>query len=167
MTAKFKLGLGAAFLLTLAGCAQMTSIPPGTSLSVVQKQFGNPAVTCDGPNGTTRAVWSQMPDGEMAWATTIDAQNKVGTFTQIMSAQAFNVLSQGTWASSKVRCEFGPPAVVHVFPERPDQTVWEYRFLDETNNYMIMYVYFATATNTVLRFSPGPDPEFNIHVTGK
>jgi hypothetical protein len=167
MATKFKFALSAACLLTLAGCAQMTSIPPGTSLTAVQKQFGNPSVTCDGPNGTMRAVWSQMPDGEMAWATTVDAQDKVGTFTQIMSVKAFDVLNQGTWVSSKVRCEFGPPAVVHIFPKSPDQTVWEYRFLDESNNYMIMYVYFATATNTVLRFSPGPDPEFNISIMGK
>jgi hypothetical protein len=167
MSKKLKLSLSAVCLLTLAGCAQITSVPPGTSLKDVEKQFGNPAVTCDGPNGTLRAVWSQMPDGELAWATTVDAKDKVGTFTQIMSVKAFDVLNTGTWSSSQVRCEFGPPAAVHVFPNKPNQSVWEYRFLDETDNFMMVFVNFETATNTVLRFSVGPDPEFNIHFNGK
>lgn len=167
MPTKFKLGLSAACLLTLAGCAQITSVPPGTSLKVVEKQFGNPAVTCDGPNGTLRAVWSQMPDGELAWATTVDAKDKVGTFTQIMSVKAFDVLKTGTWSSSQVRCEFGPPAAVRTFPNKPNQSVWEYRFLDETSNYMMIFVNFETATNTVLSFSVGPDPELNVHFNGK
>jgi len=167
MFSKLKVGFITTCLLALAGCAQMTDIPPGTSLTDVEKEFGKPNVTCNGPNGTTRAVWSEMPEGEMVWATTVDAKNKVGTFTQIMSVKAFSVLSQGTWVSSQVRCEFGPPALVHVFPERPDQSVWEYRFLDESNSYMIMFIYFETATNTVLRFTPGPDPEFNVLIMGK
>jgi hypothetical protein len=108
-----------------------------------------------------------MPDGELAWATTVDAKDKVGTFAQIMSVKAFDVLNTGTWSSSQVRCEFGPPAAVHVFPNKPNQSVWEYRFLDETDNFMMVFVNFETATNTVLRFSVGPDPEFNIHFNGK
>lgn len=162
-----KLAFSTMGLLALAGCAQITSVPPGTSLATVEKEFGKPAVTCAGPNGTTRAIWSQMPDGEMAWATTVDARNHVGTFQQVLSPTVFEKLGQGTWTSSQVRCEFGPPATVHIFPEKPNLSVWEYRFLNEENNYMIMYVYFETATNTVTRYSKGPDPEFNTLILGK
>lgn len=167
LTHSVKFSLASIGLLTLAGCAQMTSIPAGTPLTQVEKEFGKASVTCQGPNGTTRAIWSQAPDGEMAWATTVDASNKVSTFNQLMSLTSFDKLGQGTWTSSQVRCEYGPPSAVHIFPEKPNQSVWEYRYLGEANNYMIMYVYFDTSTNTVVRYQKGPDPEFNIHVIGK
>lgn len=158
--------LAAAF--TLGGCASLSSVPAGTSYEEVVKQFGNPQVTCPLPDGRSRMIWSQEPAGEQVWVTAVGSDHRVGSFEQVMRPNMFEQLSEGSWNSAKVRCEFGQPAKIQVFPDHPQRVVWEYRYVGGADNdFMMLYVSFDRATNQVVNYSTGPDPDYNRLMFGR
>jgi len=152
---------------TLVGCASVADVKPGTSYGDVVKQFGEPSVVCAQPNGDARAVWTQEPSGEYAWALVVGKDKQVSSVTQVLTVDAFNVLNEGQWDNHRVKCEFGLPAKVQVFGDNPNQTVWEYRFYGPAMQYDMVYIKFDKATNQVVGFTIGPDPELSTMVIGK
>lgn len=170
-----KLPLPAKFALTatvgamiLSGCASISEVPAGTSYDEVVKQFGNPQVSCPEPDGRTRMIWSQEPLGEQVWVTTVGSDRRVGTFEQVMSPNMFDQLNEGTWDAAKVRCAFGPPAQMQSFPDNPGRVVWEYRFMGGADNeFMMLFVSFDRATNQMVNYSTGPDPQMNLLMGGQ
>lgn len=146
--------------LALGGCAQMPQTPPGTPIAAVEKQFGQPTITCPLPDGGFRAVWSQQPFGEYAWGTDVDASGKVGEITQLLNDKFFNdSLGSGVWDTNRVYCTFGPPADIgNVGLPSVTKTVWSYRYRQYGVWYSMMYVFFDPATNLVVDHYPGPDP---------
>ena len=161
--------LGAlAAILGLAGCASLSEVPAGTSYDAVIKEFGNPQVTCPLADGRSRMIWSQEPSGEQVWVTTVGSDHRVGTFEQVMRPNMFDQLNQGSWDSAKVRCEYGQPAKIQVFPDHPERIVWEYRFVGGVDNdFMMLYVSFDRSTNKMVNYSTGPDPELNQLIMGR
>lgn len=151
----------------LAGCASVADVKPGTSYNDVVKQFGKPAVSCPTQDGGTRVIWTEEPSGEEAWALSIERDGRVGNVTQVLHKEAFNVLNQGQWNTQSVRCQFGPPAMVKTFADNPNQMVWEYRFYGPDGEYDMLYVTFERATNNMVGFTTGPDPELNVSLIGK
>lgn len=150
-----------AVIATTVGCAQITSVKPGTELAVVEKQFGTPTTLCPAADGTKRAVWSQQPFGEFAFATTIGADSRVSGFEQVLSDKSFNQLESGVWTPERVRCTFGPPENISaVGLPGLIRTVWSYRYRQNGVWYSLMYVFFDKDTNTVNQFFAGPDPMF-------
>lgn len=152
--------------VALAGCASVANVPPGTPYMDVAKQFGNPAVSCQQSNGSTRMIWSEEPSGEQAWATSVGANKLVGPFTQVLQPGVFDKLQSGTWTSAQVRCEFGPPAKAQRFPDKPGRITWEYRYMGAGAEYDMLYITFDEATNNMTGYSTGPDPELNPQVIG-
>jgi hypothetical protein len=127
----------------------------------VEKQFGAPSTICPAADGTKRAVWSQQPFGEFAFATTIGADASVGKFEQVLTDQSFNQLGVGAWTPERVKCTFGPPENISVvgLPGHL-KTVWSYRYRQNGVWYSLMYVFFDKDTNTVNQYYAGPDPMF-------
>lgn len=153
--------------VALAGCTAVNTVPPGTPYKDVISQFGNPAVSCPAANGGTRMIWTQEPSGEQAWATTVGSDKRIGPFTQVLTRETFQKLTQGNWSAGQVRCEFGPPAQTQVFSDSPNQITWEYRYIGEgTGSYMMLFIAFDRATNRMVGFSTGPDPQLNPSVIG-
>jgi hypothetical protein len=152
----------------LAGCASIANVPAGTPYKEVVKQFGNPAVSCPAPNGGTRMVWSQEPSGEEAWSTVVGSNKLTTPFQQMLRKGMFTQISQGTWTAGQIRCAFGPPAKTQVFPDKPNQIVWEYRYMGDGNDedFMMLYISLDIASNSVVGYSTGPDPELNPEVIG-
>lgn len=160
--------LALAGLLTLVGCASFSDVKPGTSLSSVVSQHGEPAVTCAGADGTKRVVWTQEPSGEQAWAATVDANGQVSGFTQVLTKNNFKSLSVGAWDTSRLTCQFGPPAHIREFADHPDQKAWAYRYIGESGaDYMMLWVTVAKDSNQVLGYSTGPDPSYSLELIGK
>lgn len=154
-------------LIALAGCGSFANVAPGTSLSSVVSQHGQPAVTCAGPNGSKRVVWTEEPSGEQAWAATVDSNNRVSGFTQVLTRENFRVLDQGSWDATKLKCQFGPPANVRQFPDHPDHEVLEYHYIGAgTGGFMMLSVTIEKGNDQVLGYSTGPDPTLNPLVMG-
>ncbi len=143
------------------GCAQIATVKPGTSLATVEKQFGMPSTLCSAADGTKRAVWSQQPLGEFAFATTIGVDYRVSEFEQVLTDKSFNQLGSGVWTPERVRCTFGPPEnISSVGLPGLVRTVWSYRYRQNGVWYSLMYVFFDKDTNTVNQYFAGPDPMF-------
>jgi len=150
-----------AVIASTVGCAQITSVKPGTSLSAVEKQFGAPTTLCDASNGTKRAVWSQQPMGHYAFATTVDASSQVSEFEQVLTDRSFNQLGEGVWTPEQVRCAFGPPERIDsVGLPGHTEIVWSYRYRQYGVWYSLMYVFFGTDGKQVTKYFAGPDPMF-------
>ena len=161
---KERLILVAAILATAAGCAQIAGVKPGTPLTVVEKHFGAPTTICPTADGTKRAIWSQQPMGEFAFATTIDSESRVGEFEQVLTDQSFEKLGQGVWTPEQVLCEFGPPEKIDKVGLPGDlKIVWSYRYRQNGVWYSLMYVFFGTDGKAVTQFFAGPDPMFEYN----
>lgn len=160
--------LSLASILVLGGCGSMSQVTPGTPLAKVISQHGQPAVTCNNDDGTKRVVWTQEPAGEQAWAATVDAKGDVSAFTQVLTAEEFEVLNEGSWNAQRVNCHFGPPAKIKTYPNQPNQTVWLYQYTGAgTGGFMMLYVNINKTTNRVLGYSTGPNPQLNPLVMGR
>ncbi|WP_054477606.1 hypothetical protein, partial [Achromobacter sp. 2789STDY5608615] len=101
--------LAAAALASLAACANLAQVAPGTPLADVQAQFGRPNFECPQANGGRRVIWTQQPMGQYAWGANVGADGRVDRVLPLLTDAHFKVLEQGQWSPERVRCEFGPP----------------------------------------------------------
>jgi hypothetical protein len=148
-------------VIATAGCAQISSVRPGTSLTTVEAQFGKPTTLCLAGDGAKRAIWSQQPMGHYAFATTVDTASQVGEFEQVLTDRSFDRLSEGVWTPERVQCEFGPPEKISGTGLPGEvQVVWSYRYRQYGVWYSLMYVFFGTDGKVVTQFFAGPDPMF-------
>jgi hypothetical protein len=154
-------GMAVSFAVLLGGCANMADIPPGLPIASIEAQFGAPTSVCELPDGSYRAIWSQQPFGQYAWATAVSPDGVAGDVQQILNDRTFEVLGQGQWDTDTVWCMFGPPANIHMVG-RPgyEKRVWAYRYRQYEVWYSMMYVFFDPDTNIVIEHYPGPDPMF-------
>lgn len=143
---------------TLAACANMTTVPPGTPVSQVEAKYGQPNYSCPLPDGGKRLIWTMQPAGQYAWGTNVDAAGDIDHIAPLLTDKHFEVLAKGVWTPEKVRCEFGPPAKnERVGLPSVQQTVWSYRYKQYGVWNSFMYVYFGKDGSHVTRFHPGPD----------
>ena len=159
------LGLSA---LILSGCAQVSSVQPGTPVAQVFKQYGNPDIICPSRDGGKRMVGTQQPQGETAYALHVSKQGIVGAPQQILTEQSFSILGNGeVWTRERVHCEFGPPANITRDDWGDDrQWVWSYRYLRGSSDAEIMYVYLGNDGARVTKYRSLPDLERNEDIGG-
>jgi len=145
------------------GCANMTSVAAGTSYAEVQKQFGSPTITCPLAESGVRAVWSQQPFGQYAWATDVSPTGAVGPVVQVLDDNIFNeLLVAGVSTADTVQCAFGPPANIgSVGLPSVRQTMWSYRYRQYGVWNMLMNVFFDPETGLVVSHSPSLDPMYD------
>jgi hypothetical protein len=149
----------AALAVLLAGCAQLQSVPAGTSIAEVEQKFGKPTVTCPNADGTERMIWSQQPMGQFAYGSFISKDGTIVAMKQLLTDAHFDMLSQGKWTAQQVTCEFGPPAKVEGVG-KDNEIVWSYRYKQSGVWNSLMYVYMGADGKQVTHFNPGPDPMY-------
>jgi len=147
-----------ASLAVLSGCTLIANTPPGTALSDVQRRHGPPAHVCTQPDGSQRAIWSQQPNGQHAWAASVDAAGQVQAVEAVLTDEAFQRLRPGI-TTDELRCTYGPPARISVVGWGQRPTVWSYRYREAKAWNSLMHIYLD-ADGKVERFHPGPDPMF-------
>jgi hypothetical protein len=147
--------------MALTACVSIKTVTPGTPVTQVIQQFGQPTLTCPLGTGGQRLIWSQQPGGQEAWGTTTDAEGRVGPVTQLLTDAHFQVLKTGTWTPEQLLCEFGPPAEkTAVGLPSSLQIVWSWRYMQDGVWYSLMHVYLGRDGEQVTRFHPGPDPRY-------
>jgi len=150
----------------LLGCAQVTTVKPGTPVKEVTSKFGKPAVSCKLKDGSQRVVYTSQPSGEQAWAASVSSNGTVGASEQVLTDSHFKALSSGQWSADRVRCEFGPAAEVESHDSSNDEkTVWTYHYLQDQSPYVID-INFDPKTNIVVNYNEMPDPERNSSMIG-
>ena len=114
-------------------------------------------------DGTTRVLWTQQPQGEVAYAASVGSDGKIGPFKQVLTDANFDQLNEGVWPPERVLCEFGPPArVERTGLGEKNEEVWSYRYMESSTWYSLMYVYMGAQGKQVTHFHPGPDPEHTL-----
>lgn len=147
--------------LLLAACATPLTIPDNSTLADASQRLGTPGTTCPLPDGGVRAVWSQQPQGQYAWAMEFNAAGQLVKRDAVLTDASFARLGEGSWTPDAVRCAFGPPADIG-WVGVPSQRVpvWSYRYRENDVWNSVMYVYFDASGEHVTHFNPGPDPRF-------
>lgn len=161
--------IGACFsVFLLAGCAQVSSVKPGTPIAEVLKQYGRPAVSCPARDGGKRMVWTQQPQGETAYALHVTPQGLVDAPQQVLTENSFSVLGNGeVWTRERVHCQFGPPANITRDSWGDDhQWIWGYRYMRGQGDAEMMYVYLGNDGAQVTKYRSLPDPERNDEFAG-
>lgn len=162
-------GLCASFgILFVSGCAQVSSVQPGTPVADVIRKFGRPVVTCAQPDGSRRMVWTEQPQGETAFALVVGSDKRVSAPVQLLSDDHFSIMSNGQlWTAEKIRCEFGPPANITTSGfGQSKQVVWGYRYMQPANFAAMMYIYMGQDGNAMTKYVSMPDPDRNEEVMG-
>jgi hypothetical protein len=144
-------------VLALAGCAQLKSVPAGTPIAEVEKQFGKPTTICTNNDGTKRMIWSEQPMGQYAYGSFVSKEGNVVAMKQLLTDEHFAMLAQGKWTDQQVTCEFGPPANTDGVA-KGHEIVWAYRYKQSGVWNSLMYVYMGADGKQVTHFHPGPDP---------
>jgi len=154
--------------LFLAGCAQVSSVKPGTPIAEVLKQYGRPAVSCPAREGGKRMVWTQQPQGETAYALHVTPQGLVDAPQQVLTESSFSVLGNGeVWTRERVHCQFGPPANISRDSWGDDhQWIWGYRYMRGEGDAQMMYVYLGNDGAQVTKYRSLPDQERNDEFAG-
>lgn len=154
--------------LMLSGCANVSSVQPGTPITQVIKQYGNPDINCPSRDGGKRMVWTQQPAGETAYALHVSKQGLVGAPQQVLTEKSFSILSNGeVWTRERVHCEFGPPANITRDNWGDDhQWIWGYRYMRDGGDAEIMYVYLGNDGAQVTKYRSLPDEVNNPDIGG-
>lgn len=159
--------LAGSALALAGGCAQITSVQPGTPMDAVVSKYGKPAVVCAQPDGSKRAVWTAQPAGEAAWATKVLADRTVTGFEQVLNKGHLAMVQPGVWTADQVRCEFGPPAMVEAFgSSRNRGPSWGYHFMEAGGFYGLMWIDFESDGRIVRKVSTEIDPDRDPSMMG-
>ena len=155
--------LAAAALALLAGCADMASrTPAGAPFSEVQAAYGPPDYRCALPDGRERVVWTQQPMGQYAWGANVGPDGRIDQIQRLLTHAHFRVLDHGAWSADRLRCEFGPPAMIRsVGLPATRQIVWSYRYRENEAWNSLMHIYMGPAGERMTRRHPGPDPMYD------
>lgn len=147
----------------LAGCADMAAkVPAGAPLDQVEASYGRPNFTCTRPDGRQRVIWTQQPMGQYAWGANVGPDGHIDRVERLLTDAHFKLLDEGDWPAERVRCEFGPPALIdEVGLPSVRQVVWSYRYRENDSWNSLMYVYMGRNGDRVTRHHPGPDPMYD------
>jgi len=150
-----------ATLVLSTGCTLIANTPSGALFTDMQRRHGPPTHVCPGPDSlgaSQRAIWSQHPAGQHAWAARVDADGSITAVEPVLTDEAFQRLRPGL-TPDELRCAYGPPALISVVGWSKRQTVWSYRYREAKSWNSLMHIYLDT-DDKVARFEPGPDPMF-------
>ena len=143
-------GTAAMAVLLLSSCA-FTAVKPGMTREEVIAGHGKPSGIVPISAGT-RLQYSRQPFGQSAVMVDLDANGRVVSAKEVMTAAEFSRIEVGKWTRTDVEREFGPPAIVDgVASWRGD--IMSYRWRDAVTD-MFFFVYLDAA-NVVQRTGQG------------
>ncbi|HSW07855.1 outer membrane protein assembly factor BamE domain-containing protein [Aquabacterium sp.] len=118
--------------LTLTACDQqrIDKLQPGVSVEAdVRQQFGEPVMIVEKADGSKVFEYPRQPEGSTNYFITLGADGKLQSIRQALTPAAFAKVEPGM-AQADVRRLLGRPASMQRFAMKPDQEVWDWRFLD-------------------------------------
>ncbi|MBI5257164.1 MAG: outer membrane protein assembly factor BamE [Burkholderiales bacterium] len=126
------LGLLLALSALLAACDQqrIEKLQPGVSVEAdVRQQFGEPLQITEKADGSKILEYPRQPEGSTNYFITLGPDGKLQSIRQTLTAENFAKVEPGM-AQDEVRRLLGRPAKVQRFAGKPDEEVWDWRYLD-------------------------------------
>ena len=119
-------------LATLTACDEqrIQKLEEGLSTEAdVRKQFGEPVQIIEKADGSKVFDYPRQPEGWTNYVITIGSDGKMSSLRQLLTPTNFAKVQPGL-AQAEVRRTLGKPAKTQRFAMKPDEDVWEWRFLD-------------------------------------
>jgi hypothetical protein len=116
----------------LAACDQqrIEKLEEGVATEAdVRRQFGEPVQITEQADGSKVFDYPRQPEGSTNYVITIGADGKMSSLRQLLTPINFAKVQPGM-DQSEVRRTLGKPAKTQRFAMKPDEDVWEWRFLD-------------------------------------
>ena len=119
-------------LLALAGCDQqrIDLLEEGVATEAdVRQQFGEPQATYGEPDGGRTFEYSRQPEGQVAYMITIAPDGRMSALRQVLTPPQFARIVPGM-STQEVRRLLGRPAATARYDLKPDEQLWDWRWLD-------------------------------------
>lgn len=116
----------------LAGCDQerISKLEEGLSTEAdVRQQFGEPTLVVERADGSKRLEYPRQPEGSSNYVIEIGPDGKMSALRQQLHPDNFAKVQPGM-SQEAVRQLLGRPAKTWNFPTKPDETIWDWRYLD-------------------------------------
>lgn len=126
------LSMSLVFLLSLAACdsQKMENMEVGvTSEAQVRAQWGTPDATYAEGDGAQVLAYSRQPAGQKSYMIVLGADGKLKAIRQVLVADTIAKVQPGMDGES-LRRLLGKPGKVRKYDLKPDEEVWEWRWLD-------------------------------------
>lgn len=118
--------------LALAACdrQRIDKLEPGISVEAdVRQQFGEPAQITEKADGSRIFEYPRQPEGSTNYFVTLGADGKFLAIRQALTPASFAQVKPGM-DQSEVRRLLGRPSSMQRYAMKPDEEVWDWRFLD-------------------------------------
>ena len=153
-------GAGAVLLagLLLTGCANFGAPPPapGTPEAEVIARLGRPTHVFVNPHDSGRILeYMNGPFGQTTYFAWIDADGRLGSYEQVLTAQKFAEIKVGTAMKYDVVRLIGTPSETS-YLALPKLEVWSYPYKENPVSDSMMHVHFDN-TGVVRKLLNGPD----------
>ena len=117
--------------LLLAACDEQRSsrLEEGVSTEYdVRRQFGEPAQVIERPDGSKVFSYPRQPEGTTNYEIAIGSDGKMSSLRQLLTPANFAKVQPGM-AQGEVRRMLGRQAKTVVYGTRPDEEIWQWRFV--------------------------------------
>ena len=122
--------LAAAGLLTACDQERVAKLEEGVATETdVRKQFGEPTQIVEHADGSKLLEYPRQPEGWTNYAIEIGADGKMSSLRQLLTPINFAKVQAGM-DQAEVRRTLGKPAKTQRYSMKPDEEVWEWRFMD-------------------------------------
>ena len=119
-----------ASLLTACDPQRAEKLEEGLSTEAdVRKQFGEPTQITEKADGSKVFEYPRQPEGSTNYLITIGADGKMRSLRQLLTPINFAKVQSGM-DQAEVRRTLGKPAKTQHYAMKPDEEVWEWRFMD-------------------------------------
>ena len=122
--------LAAAALLSACDQQRIEKLEEGVATEAdVRKQFGEPTQIIEKADGSKVFEYPRQPEGSTNYVITIGADGKMSSLRQLLTPTNFAKVQAGM-DQAEVRRTLGKPAKSQRYAMKPDEEVWEWRFMD-------------------------------------
>ena len=95
----------------------------------VRQQFGDPVTVTEKADGSKIMEYPRQPEGSTNYLITIGPDGKMSALRQLLTPANFAKVQAGM-GKDEVRKLLGKPAKTHRFALKPDEEIWDWRFID-------------------------------------
>ena len=95
----------------------------------VRQQFGDPVTITEKADGSKIMEYPRQPEGSTNYLITIGPDGKMSALRQLLTPANFAKVQAGM-GKDDVRKLLGKPAKTQRFALKPDEEIWDWRFID-------------------------------------
>ena len=126
----FSMLLLSAALLVACDAKRIEKLEEGVATEAdVRQQFGDPVTITEKADGSKIMEYPRQPEGSTNYLITIGPDGKMSALRQLLTPANFAKVQPGM-DKDEVRKMLGKPTKTHQFALKPDEEIWDWRFIE-------------------------------------